>query len=745
MLLSILMIVKNEQKNLDKILKALKPIKDRISTELIILDTGSTDKSIDIARIYTDKVYESEWDGNFANMRNKVISYAKGEWILMVDADEELIDYEELIRFLNSDIHKNYNSASIKIRNIHSEDKSKYTLLNLVRLFRNTKDFKYVGSIHEQPKYEKPIYNNIATFNHYGYMFIDEELKQKKFKRNRDLLLLQLQKNEDDPYVNYQLASTYIFGNYNQEAVYYMEKAYDIYKKYKKYPPYIYSGLASLYLDLNEYKKCEYVCLKYIEIDNKNTDIYYYLGYSQQKLNKLEDSLANFKRYMFLLNNYEHTTQSNDLRSECNTIAFKNNIEIEIIKTYYKLDDFEEVLNRCKNLNIKDIKKVYYEMLMSLYKLEKINEILDLYKNTISSEIEKNEFILSLEHVLLNQNKHNKYETYKLLTESNDNYSILNNIRTGKAIDVDVCNRVLKEEKYPYYGEIIYKCIKKDKNIDLVELLNDVDILSMKNYFDYIVGYKRDCILDLYEYMERVQNTLSLNKLAIYKSISKSLFIGGGLKKEKYEKIFYMYINYSYDYLKQVYNDNLSDEELSKLISDEDDKFIIRFINIQNKKIYDKLNYIRSMKKILIENPLYKEIIEIEINNFKKEINESDEIIDIKRQYKILIEKDINEGQLIEAKNKIFEYEQVFGKESKILNFKAIIDMLMGDFKSTDNLLRDAFLLNRYNYDVVFNIACIKEALGEYNEAIKFLNFIVKNSTDEKLVLEVNEKIKSIN
>ena len=118
MLLSVVMIVKNEEKYLDKTLHALKDLRRDIDSELIILDTGSTDNTVEIAKKYTDKVYFAKWNDNFADMRNISISYASGDWILILDADEKLTNYDKLKEFFYSDTHKKYNSATIELKNI---------------------------------------------------------------------------------------------------------------------------------------------------------------------------------------------------------------------------------------------------------------------------------------------------------------------------------------------------------------------------------------------------------------------------------------------------------------------------------------------------------------------------------------------------------------------------------------------------------------------------------------------------
>ena len=89
-LLSIGMIVKNEERCLEKCLKALKPWRDAIPCELVIADTGSTDKTREIAKKYADVFFDFEWVNDFAVARNAVMDKCSGKWYLTVDADEYL-------------------------------------------------------------------------------------------------------------------------------------------------------------------------------------------------------------------------------------------------------------------------------------------------------------------------------------------------------------------------------------------------------------------------------------------------------------------------------------------------------------------------------------------------------------------------------------------------------------------------------------------------------------------------------
>ena len=116
MLLSIGLMVKNESKHLEECLKSLMPILNEIESELIIVDTGSTDSTVQIAQRFTDKVYFHEWFDDFAGMRNVVLSYAVGEWFFYVDGDEILEDPSGIIAFFKSGRHKKYNAAFINMK-----------------------------------------------------------------------------------------------------------------------------------------------------------------------------------------------------------------------------------------------------------------------------------------------------------------------------------------------------------------------------------------------------------------------------------------------------------------------------------------------------------------------------------------------------------------------------------------------------------------------------------------------------
>ena len=130
------------------------------------------------------------------------------------------------------------------------------------------------------------------------------------------------------------------------------------------------------------------------------------------------------------------------------------------------------------------------------------------------------------------------------------------------------------------------------------------------------------------------------------------------------------------------------------------------------------------MKKLLNNYREYNDGIEILINKFESEFEESEELKTLKKQYKSIVENSIKSNNLDEATSMITEYETMFSKDNDILNMKGIIAMHNGNFKEAELLFKEATLLE-VNYNTMFNIAYLKESIGEINEATSFYKKII--------------------
>src|SRR3989338_5592832 len=98
--ISLCMITKNEEKYLEQCLNSVKDLVD----ETIIVDTGSTDKTKEIAKRFNAKVYDFKWADDFSAARNESLKHATKDWILILDADE-VMD-KEAVKTIKEDLIK---------------------------------------------------------------------------------------------------------------------------------------------------------------------------------------------------------------------------------------------------------------------------------------------------------------------------------------------------------------------------------------------------------------------------------------------------------------------------------------------------------------------------------------------------------------------------------------------------------------------------------------------------------------
>jgi glycosyltransferase involved in cell wall biosynthesis len=178
------MIVKDGQGTLYRCLESVKGIAD----EIIVCDTGSSDRTREIAREYTDQVYEIPGEDDFAAARNRSIEKATGDWVLWLDADEYLVGAENLEKYLRDNMYDGY-----VIRQHHHAVDAEFKPDVPVRLFRNHKGIRFYGCVHEHPEtalnagVRPAVILSDVQIVHDGY--VTEAIRRKRFLRNLPLVL----------------------------------------------------------------------------------------------------------------------------------------------------------------------------------------------------------------------------------------------------------------------------------------------------------------------------------------------------------------------------------------------------------------------------------------------------------------------------------------------------------------------------------------------------------------------------
>jgi len=184
--LSLCMIVKNEEKHLARCLSSVK----EVANEIVIVDTGSSDNTIEIAKSFNAKIFHFDWVDDFSAARNFAMSKCSGDWILYLDADEELNpdSIEEVKRYKS---HKP-TGVYCTVKSLGSST-ANGSVMRYPRLFANAPGLEFVGKVHEQiidslKKNKIPLVESKIEIIHHGYA-IDKVGLQKKKERNLDLLL----------------------------------------------------------------------------------------------------------------------------------------------------------------------------------------------------------------------------------------------------------------------------------------------------------------------------------------------------------------------------------------------------------------------------------------------------------------------------------------------------------------------------------------------------------------------------
>lgn len=188
-ILSISLLASNRPDTIRRCLDSVKQIMNRISCELILVNTSGSEQIGKILTEYTNQIVEFEWCDDFAKARNAGLALAKGEWFLTLDDDEWFVDTDPIIEFFQNGEYKKYGCANYLVRNFYDPKYQHYSDAWVSRMIRLDEDTHYESKIHEYLYPVKGECKNIeALAYHSGYIFIDQEKRLEHFQRNEKLL-----------------------------------------------------------------------------------------------------------------------------------------------------------------------------------------------------------------------------------------------------------------------------------------------------------------------------------------------------------------------------------------------------------------------------------------------------------------------------------------------------------------------------------------------------------------------------
>ncbi|RPI73867.1 MAG: glycosyltransferase, partial [Desulfobacteraceae bacterium] len=272
--ISACLIVKNEEKVLATCLQSIR----NYVNEIIVVDTGSSDRTVEIAESFGARVYHHPWENHFSKHRNQSLAYARGDWLLVIDADEELPHGSADV--LRDAVKKAGDADALAVLlECPFDRRQAKAALNSLRLLRNRRGLHYEGRVHNSLIGVKKALCTPARLLHHGYV-ADRETQLRRFKRTTELLNLDIAEDPANPRPHHFLAAAYLSENRLTEAVGEAEQALTLFEARNQLD---HNYLWSLYIaasacfDLGRTDQAETLAQKAAQTNPDHLDAFYLL------------------------------------------------------------------------------------------------------------------------------------------------------------------------------------------------------------------------------------------------------------------------------------------------------------------------------------------------------------------------------------------------------------------------------------------------------------------------------------
>lgn len=725
MKLSIGMIVKNGERWLDRCLSSLVPVLEVIKSELIVVDTGSEDRSVEIASRYTDKVYAHPWQNDFAYMRNIVVNYARGEWFWAVDADEILETPRPVIEFLTSSRSRKYNSATVLIKNITDENNTRSVPAVVVpRLFRREPGFGYRGAIHEQPIFRGPIVHLPVTFLHYGYLATDKELMEQKFRRNTMLLKSELEKDPDNIYYWYQLSQSYAMHKDFEDAVEPIMRAYHLMKQKtssRRQLPYVYGQLILLHYQLGRLRDVIRFSEEAITQWTGYPDFYFFRAKAHAAVGELREAVDTYNQYLDKLRTFRRSEVATDTSFPHHSLYRQDEALRDLVSIHHRLDNFE-LAGRCalQVESVDSLEPVLEKTIESFVRGQCIDDLVTLHQRVSihASPKVSHKFRLILEQSRLRLDPEMDRELSEKLASGDDEYAALNAARVvddlSRLQQITIRFQDWNWDKAPlFYGDLFYLLLRH-RFIDwpTVAPLSEHRIIELLTF-----AHRRhpDLPITLADQLPEVNSLGTLAELRLGKAVARYVMLHNDWSDRQYKDLFDRYIQYGVSYLERLYNHEvLENLQVTEVKNDEEAALLfVRKANLSTNAVREKIQYLR--KAVERFSPLAKGL-----GFYLQEIEDQLKASEFARhsgRLKTNIEFLIQSGCLDEAETLLMEYENLAPKDPAIFSIRSVIRAAYKDFDEAHKVLREGASIHPYDFDIWFNLAYIAAVRMRSTEA----------------------------
>lgn len=393
MKISLCIIAKNEEKVIGRCIDNIK----NYVNEIIVVDTGSIDRTIEICKSKGAKVYNFTWNNNFSNAKNYALKKATGKWIIFLDADEYIkkSDMKLVLKRIEYADKNGYEALLCKCINLNEDDNSIKSIGSIIRIFKKSKNIKYIGRIHENIKNIKEDLKFIDTTDeinvfHTGYT--DSVMKEKKkMDRNISLLYEELKDNPNSGNIHFYLVESLMIGEKYKEAYAHCNKVIELDNNTiigSKSIIYNHKMKLMALLGYNE-KEIEDIYNEAIKYDNTYPDYDWIMGMCYGDIGDNKKALEFYEKCCEKINKFNS-------KIECWSINKVKEIYIDLAKLYIVNDRKNEsikILMQLLNIYRND-DEVLGILISILREYENIESIIEFLKKLYDFKNEKDILII---------------------------------------------------------------------------------------------------------------------------------------------------------------------------------------------------------------------------------------------------------------------------------------------------------------------------------------------------------------